>query len=163
LIVAGIGLGMTIKGFYSFPSLKNAAPATVIELMSDPYASPLKGRPVVLQGTVIGRADAGSKIGEDFTLLDNSGGLMMINYESPLGRLGNYWFALRRVSALMNQRAEVLGWFRRSISQQVDLKRLQTQGGQQVGSYTGFWGKAGGVFVLSIGIVLALIGAVALS
>jgi hypothetical protein len=110
---------------------------------------------------VIGRADAGSKIGEDFTLLDESGGLMMINYESPLGRLGNYWFALRRVSALMNQRVQVLGWFRRSISQQVDLKKLQTASGQQVGSFTGFWGKIGGVLVLVLGVLLALIGAVA--
>ena len=159
LIVAGIGLGMTIKGFYSFPSLRNPTQTSVLELMSDPYASPLKGRAVVLDGTVTGRADAGNKIGEDFTLLDSAGGLMMINYESPFGKLGNFWFALRRVGGLMNQRVRVLGWFRRSISQQVDLKSLQTAGGQQVSSYTGFWGKAGGVFVLLLGLVLAVIGA----
>jgi Zn-dependent protease with chaperone function len=163
LIVAGIGLGMTIKGFYKFPSLRNPAQTTVLDLMSDPYASPLKGRPVVLDGTVTGRADAGNKIGEDFTLLDVSGGLMMINYESPFGKLGNYWFALRRVGKLMNQRVRVLGWFRRSISQQVDLKNLHTAEGQQVASYTAFWGKAGGIFVLLLGVLLAVIGAAAAS
>jgi Zn-dependent protease with chaperone function len=163
LIVAGIGLGMTIKGFYMFPSVRSAVQTTVLELMSDPYASPLKGRPVVLEGTVTGRADAGNKIGEDFTILDASGGLIMINYESPFGRLGNYWFALRRVGGLMNQRVRVLGWFRRSISQQVDLKNLQTGGGQQVSSYTAFWGKIGGILVLLVGIVLALVGAGAAS
>jgi Zn-dependent protease with chaperone function len=159
LIVAGVGLGMTIKGFYSFPSLSNPAATTVLELMSDPYASPLKGRAVVLEGTVTGRADAGNKIGEDFTLLDVSGGLMMINYESPFGKLGNYWFAIRRVGGLMNQRVRVLGWFRRSISQQVDLKNLHTADGQRVNSYTGFWGKIGGVFVLLLGLALAVVGA----
>lgn len=161
LIVAGVGLGMLIKGFYMFPSLKSAAPSTVLELMSDPYASPLKGRPVVLDGRVIGRADAGNKIGEDFTIIDASGGLMMINYESPLGKLGNFWFAWRRLNNLMNQQVRVLGWFRRSITQQVDLKNMQTTAGQQVSSFTGFWGKAAGVFVLLIGLVLALAGMLA--
>jgi len=161
LIVAGVGLGMTIKAFYMFPGLKGAAPTTVLELMSDPYASPLKGRPVVLDGTVTGRADAGNRIGEDFTILDTSGGLMMINYESPFGKLGNFWFALRRVGTLMNQRVQVLGWFRRSISQQVDLKDLQTSDGKHVASFTGFWGKASGVIVLLIGLGLAVAGVVA--
>ena len=159
LIVAGIGLGMTVKGFYMFPSLANPTQTTVLELMSDPYASPLRGRPVVLDGTVTGRADAGNKIGEDFTLLDVSGGLMMINYESPFGKLGNFWFALRRVGRLMNSHVRVLGWFRRSISQQVDLKQLQTSDAKQISSYTGFWGKAGGVFVLLLGVLLAVVGA----
>ena len=161
LIVAGIGLGMTIKGFYSFPALGQPAPATVLELMSDPYASPLKGRPVIVDGTVIGRADAGNKVGEDFTLMDDAGGMMMINYESPFGKLGNFWFAIRTVGKLVNQRARVVGWFRRSISQQIDLRQLNTLGGLQIRSYTGFWGKAGGVLVLVLGLVLAVVGAVA--
>ena len=38
----------------------------------------------------------------------------------------------------MNQRVRVQGWFRRSISQQVDLKNLRTADGQQVASYTAF-------------------------
>ena len=63
----------------------------------------------------------------------------------------------------MNQRVRVLGWFRRSISQQVDLKNLQTADGQQVTSYTGFWGKAGGIFVMLLGVLLAVIGAAAAS
>jgi len=161
LIVAALGVGMMIKGFYSFPAIGQPAPITVLELMSDPYASPLKGRPVIVDGTVVGRADAGNKIGEDFTLCDDAGGLMMINYESPLGKLGNFWFAWRTVGKLMNQRARVVGWFRRSISQQIDLRQLNTADGQQIQSYTGFWGKAAGVFVLLLGIALAILGAAA--
>ena len=163
LIVAGIGLGMTIKGFYSFPSLRNPSQTTVLELMSDPYASPLKGRPVLLDGTVIGRSDAGSKIGEDFNILDASGGLIMVNYESPFGKLGNLFFAFSSVKKIMNQQVRVQGWFRRSISQQVDLKSLQTSDGKSISSFTAFWGKIGGILVLVLGVILALVGAVAAS
>jgi hypothetical protein len=161
LIVFGIGLGMTIKGFYRFPSLGEPPYMSVIDLMSDPYASPLKGRPVVLEGTVIGRAAAGGKLTEDVMIEDRQGGLMMINYESPLGGLGNWWFAIRRVGKLMQQQVRVVGWFRRSVSQLVDLKSMQTQTGEVVKSWTAFWGKCGGIVVLLIGLVIGVFGALA--
>jgi hypothetical protein len=154
MVVFGIGLGMTIKGFYSFGSLGEPPMTSVIELMSDPYASPLKGRPVRVQGTVIGRLDAGNRISEDVMIEDPAGGLMAINYESPFGFLGNWWFAWRRVGKLMQQKVQIIGWFRRSVSQQIDLKRMET-GGDKISSWTGFWGKAGGVVVLLVGIVMA--------
>jgi Zn-dependent protease with chaperone function len=153
MIIFGVGLGMTIKGFYSFGSLGEPAMISVIELMSDPYASPLKGRPVRVQGTVIGRLDAGNRISEDVMIEDPAGGLMAINYESPFGFLGNWWFAWRRVGKLMQQKVQVVGWFRRSVSQQIDLKRMET-GGDKISSWTGFWGKAGGVVVLLVGMVV---------
>ena len=157
VVVAAIGLGMTLKGFYRFGSIADPAPATVLELMSDPYASPLRGKPVRLNGTIIGRADAGNRIGEDFVLSDQSGGLMPINYESPFGFLGNWWFAARKLGKLMSDRVEVVGWFRRGITQQVDLKQMQTSTAGTVSSYTAFWGKAGGVIVLLIGLGLAAV------
>jgi Zn-dependent protease with chaperone function len=161
LIVFGVGLGMTIKGFYRFPSLGEPPYLSVIDLMSDPYASPLKGRPVVLEGTVIGRAAAGGKLTEDVMIEDRQGGLMMINYESPLGGLGNWWFAVRRVGKLMQQQVRVLGWFRRGVSQLVDLKAMNTQSGEVVKSWTGFWGKFGGIVVLLIGLGIGAFGALA--
>jgi Zn-dependent protease with chaperone function len=161
LIIFGIGLGMTIKGFYRFPSLNEPPYLSVIDLMSDPYASPLKGRPVVLEGTVIGRAAAGGRLTEDVMIEDRQGGLMMINYESPLGGLGNWWFAIRRVGKLMQQQVRVVGWFRRSVSQLVDLKSMQTQSGEVVKSWTAFWGKCGGIVVLFIGLAIGAIGAFA--
>jgi Zn-dependent protease with chaperone function len=161
LIIFGIGLGMTIKGFYRFPSLGEPPYLSVIDLMSDPYASPLKGRPVVLEGTVIGRAAAGGKLTEDVMIEDRQGGLMMINYESPLGGLGNWWFAVRRVGKLMQQQVRVVGWFRRSVSQLVDLKSMHTQSGELVKSWTAFWGKCGGILVLLVGLVVGALGAFA--
>ncbi len=161
LILFGIGLGMFIKGLYRFPSLREPPYLSVIELMSDPYASPLRGRPVVIEGTVIGRAAAGGKLTEDVMIEDRQGGLMVVNYESPLAGLGNWWFATRRVGRLMQQQVRVVGWFRRSVSQLIDLKSMRTQAGEVVNSWTGFWGKCGGVMVLVIGLVVAGLGALA--
>jgi Zn-dependent protease with chaperone function len=156
IVIAGVGLGMTIKGFYRFGPLGEPAHVSVYDLMADPYASPLRGKPVRVSGTVIGRADAGNRIGEDFVLEDQDGGLTSINYESPLGFLGNWWFAWRRVGKLVQQRVECTGWFRRGITHQVDLSSMQTGSGP-VSSYTAFWGKAGGVIVLLGGIAFAVI------
>jgi hypothetical protein len=54
-----------------------------------------------------------------------------------------------------------VGWFRRGVSQQVDLKSMQTQTGEQVSSWTAFWGKCGGILVLLVGLVIGGVGAVA--
>jgi hypothetical protein len=39
----------------------------------------------------------------------------------------------------------------------VDLKKLRTAQGEEVSPWTGFWGKAGGVLVLLIGIAIAIV------
>ncbi len=153
-IVFGIGLGMTIRGLFRFPPMGEPQKSTVLELMSDAYASPLKGKPVLLEGQIIGKADAGGKLGEDMTLQDQSGGLIMLNYESLLGFLGNWWFGLKKVQALVGQPVQALGWFRRNVSQLVDLKTLRTHT-ETIESWTAFWGRAGGIVVLLIGALIA--------
>jgi Zn-dependent protease with chaperone function len=157
LVVAAVGVGMTIKGFYRFGPLGEPPPTSTLDLMSDPYASPLRGRPVRLGGLIVGRADAGNRIGEDFVLEDQGGGLMPINYESMFGFLGNWYFSAKKLNNLLRQPVEVVGWFRRGITHQVDLDRMQSGTGPTA-SYTAFWGRLGGVVVMLLG----LGGAVAL-
>jgi Zn-dependent protease with chaperone function len=160
-IVFGVGLGMMVRGLVQFPSLASATPTTVLELMSDPYASPLRGRPVVLQGKVIGRADAGNRMGEDMMMEDQAGGLIMLNYESIFGFFGNWYFAAKRLATLVEQGIQARGWFRRGTSQLIDLADAKTESGYAVSSYTRFWGMATAVLVTVIG--LALTAAAALS
>jgi hypothetical protein len=105
----------------------------------------------------VGRSDAGNKLDEDMTLEDAGGGLIRLNYESPFGPLGNWWFAARRVGKLSQQRVHVVGWFRRGVSQQVDLKRVRTEAGEDISSWTGLWGRAGGVLVLLVGLVIGVL------
>ncbi|HEX3595724.1 MAG TPA: hypothetical protein VHU80_11495, partial [Polyangiaceae bacterium] len=54
-------------------------------------------------------------------------------------------------------RVQVVGWFRRGITQQIDLESMQTNAAGKVSSYTAFWGKAGGIFVLLGGLALAVV------
>ncbi len=152
-VILAIGLGMTFRGFWRFPSLGQPAMVSVLELMMDPYASPLRGRPVAVQGTLIGRADAGSYISEDMMMEDPQGGLMTLNYEHWLPLFGNAWFGWKTVSRLVGQPFQATGWFRRGVGQQIDLDELRTQG-EGVSSYTAFWGRAGGVVVSLLGLVI---------
>ncbi len=161
-VVLAIGLGMTFRGFYKFPTLGQPQAISVMELMMDPYASPLRGRPVMVQGVVIGRADAGSEFAEDMMMEDPQGGLIALNYEHWLPLFGNMWFGYKTVSALVGQQFQATGWFRRGVGQQVDLAEMRMASGEQVESYTGFWGRAGGVAVALIGLIVA-VGAAAAS
>jgi Zn-dependent protease with chaperone function len=154
--VLGFGLGMALRGFYAFPPIGQPQMTTVIELMMDPYASPLRGRQVLLQGQLIGRADAGSKFDEDSMMEDQAGGLMMLNYEHWLPFFGNPWFGYKTVKNLIGQPVQARGWFRRGVSQQVDLDEMVTSSGEKISSYTAFWGRLGGVVVALIGLFVML-------
>jgi hypothetical protein len=45
----GLGVGVVIKALIMFPSYSQAPETDVLTLMSDPYASPLRGRPAKLK------------------------------------------------------------------------------------------------------------------
>ncbi len=162
-VLLGFGAGSALRGLYKFPSIGQPQLTTVMDLMMDPYASPLRGKPVLLQGALIGRADAGSSFGEDMMMEDQGGGLMMLNYEHWLPLFGNAWFGYKTVRALIGQPVQARGWFRRGVSQQVDLDEMITAQGETVSSYTAFWGRFGGVaaFVLGLLFTVGLVAAVA--
>lgn len=150
-VVLTFGLGLLIRGIYRFPSIAHPEETTVLDLMSDPYASPLRGKPVVVSGTVIGKASAGSLFGEDMVIHDPSGGLITLNYESVVPLFGNLFFGYRRARALINRSVTTTGWFRRKVSQVIDLKSIKTSD-RPFRSYTRFWALALAVLVTVIGI-----------
>ena len=45
------------------PMFDNAPATDVLDLMSDPYPSPLRGKPARLQDKLVGRGDVGNKVG----------------------------------------------------------------------------------------------------
>lgn len=156
-----LGIGMLIKGFYMFPKgSAGARKTTVFELMCDAYASPLRGQFVEVQGKIIGRADAGSTISEDMMMQDASGGLIVLNYESPVPFLGNFMFGWRRAGKLEGQSGTAVGWFRRSIGQILDLQTF-TSPAQTIRSYTQFWGMFGGAVVTLIALAILFVSAAA--
>jgi Zn-dependent protease with chaperone function len=106
------------------------APAdeTVVSLMGDVAASPVIGRPVRLEGEVIGRANAGSIVGEDTIFADGSG-RMTVDFRSLLGPLGDAWTGWQRIKPHIGQKGQVTGWFRRGMGGVVIMKELDTPAG----------------------------------
>lgn len=148
-----IGVGFLIPGFYKFQRTTLPEQTTVFELMKDPYANPLRGRFVELQGTVIGKADAGSYFSEDVTLQDRSECLIYLNYQSILPLIGDLYFGLAKAKKLINEPVTATGWFRRSSYQVIDLFTLVT-GEKIIKSYVQFWGIILGIIILVVGLVL---------
>lgn len=153
-IIAGLGLGALAKGYYSFRSTAAARPRTFLDLMTDPYASPLKGLPVRLSGRLIGRASAGSIASEDFMLQDSTG-VVYLNYESLGGPLGNLFFAFTRADDLIGDEVEAVGWFRRGAMPQFDLLKMHTSGGRRIRSWTRAWAMIPGGLLVLAGLVVA--------
>jgi Zn-dependent protease with chaperone function len=101
---------------------------TVATLMADWKASPVRGRAVRLKGEPIGRAVAGSAIGEDLLFADGSGRLIA-DFRSMAGPLGDIFAGLARVKKHIGQKGELTGWFRRGMGGYVILSRLATGAG----------------------------------
>jgi hypothetical protein len=131
---------------------------TVVDLMGDVAASPVIGRPVRLQGEVIGRVNAGSIVGEDTVFADPSGRIN-VDFRSLLGPLGDLWTGWRRIKPHINQKGTVTGWFRRGMGGFVIMKELNTTAGR-VRAYPYFAGLGTALFVvLLVAIIAALASA----
>lgn len=157
LAVFLLGLAFLSQGIYKF-SIPASEPekTTVFKLMQDPYANPLRGRYVEIEGKVIGKADAGSYLGEDVTMQDKSGCLIYLNYESLIPILGNLFFGLGKAKKMIGQPSRAVGWFRRSTFQVVDLHKIEVLG-QTITSYTRFWGIVLGAFFILLAAVIVVL------
>jgi hypothetical protein len=97
-------------------------------LMGDPGASPVRGQKVHLKGKAIGRAAAGFVAGEDVIFQDKTG-LMLVDFRSMLGVIGNLFTGWRRVPKHMDQAGTATGWFRRSMGGYLILRELKSTAG----------------------------------
>ncbi len=105
-----------------------ALPATVMELMSDAGASPVRGKSVRLDGKAIGRANPGFIAGEDVIFQDRTG-IMAVDFRSMLGLIGNLFAGWKRVPKHLDQAGAATGWFRRSMGGYLVLRELNTTAG----------------------------------
>lgn len=156
LPLIGLGLGILIKAFIMYPDFSRATATDVLTLMSDPYASPLRGKPAKLQGELIGRGDSGYKFGSDMMLQDRSG-LLYLHYASRFGPLGNFLFGMKRVESLIGREVGATGWFRRGAASYMDLIELKSESGTVVNSYHRFWSLLFGSMLTIGGIVCVVL------
>ncbi|WGV26029.1 zinc metalloprotease HtpX [Halotia branconii] len=153
--IIGLGLGILIKAFVMFPNYKQAPTSDVLTLMSDPYASPLRGQPAKLEGQLIGRGDAGYKFGSDLKIQDRSG-MLYLHYASRFGPIGNFLFGMKRVQSLIGEQVGAVGWFRRGVAPWMDLIQLQSENGTVVNSYHRLWSFILGGGSIILGVVLTV-------
>ncbi len=147
----GLGTGILAKTLVMFPNYQQAEHLDVLTLMSDPYASPLRGQPAKLEGALIGRGDAGYAFGSDLKLQDRTG-MIYLRYASRFGPIGNFLFGMKRVKSLIGMEVSALGWFRRGVAPWMDLIELNTDSGTKVSSFHRFWSFLLGVGAIVLGI-----------
>ena len=147
----GLGTGILLKTLVMFPNYQAAEQLDVLTLMSDPYASPLRGQPAKLEGELIGRGDAGYAFGSDLKLQDKTG-MIYLHYASRFGPIGNFLFGMKRVKSLIGMEVNALGWFRRGVAPWMDLIELNSDSGTKVSSFHRFWSFLLGVGSIALGI-----------
>ena len=127
-LLVGIGLGLFLRALYAFPS-RAPSSTTIDDLMSDLYASPVRGRPCALNGELVGRGVPGFEFSEDFMFRDSTG-LIYLDYQHGIPLLGNLLFAVTKAKSLLGGKAKCKGWFYRGLGQHVALDYLETSDGR---------------------------------
>ncbi len=122
-IAAGVLLTLPLRYPFGTPS-----GTTVMALMSDAAASPVRGQAVRLEGKAIGRVAAGFVAGEDVIFQDKTG-LMAVDFRSMLGVIGDLFAGWKRVPKHLDQEGSATGWFRRSMGGYLILRELKTSAG----------------------------------
>ncbi len=144
----GAGVGVIIFTFLyywktnlTYPNLKNwdnpsVSKNTVFEAVSsverDGYikASPVRSKPIVLEGVIIGKGNPGYMFSEDFVIRDESG-IMKLDIRSILGGLGNFISSFK-VGSYIEQKARVVGWYQRSMMPYVIVNKVYLEDGRVV-------------------------------
>jgi hypothetical protein len=138
---------------FIYPDFSRAPETDVLTLMSDPYASPLRGRAVKLAGEVIGRGDSGYKFSSDLKLQDPTG-MIYLRYCSRWGPLGNFLFGMTQADGFVHQQVRITGWFRRGIMPWIDYTTMECDRKWTVHSYHRFWTVVVGLGAIVLGFLL---------
>jgi Zn-dependent protease with chaperone function len=106
LFLVGLVFGSFVTLIYQYPK-DPSAQTTVLDLMCDPYASPVRGRPVTLQGSIIGRGNPGYIFDEDMMYQDRTG-MIFLDFQGRFGTISNIVLALGKFQKLLNIQSELI-------------------------------------------------------
>jgi Zn-dependent protease with chaperone function len=153
-MIVGFGLGMIIKSFFLFPNPRSAAETDILTLMSDPYASPVRSKPVRFTGELFGRGKVGYQLGSELKLQDATG-MIPLRFTSRFGPLGNLFSGMKAIRPLVGSEVVATGWLRRGIAPWLDLSQAETSG-KTARSHPRVWLCIFGALVILSGILVAL-------
>ena len=130
LAVAG-GL-LFVKQNVRYPGSFTPAPE-VTALLERLDASPVKGIPVEVRGTVIGRGFPGYVLSPDLVIQDRSG-FVPLAYVQPVPFAASL-FGLFRAKEFLGQEVVARGWYRRSPGPRVELRDVVAADGRKARSF----------------------------
>jgi len=152
LWVSVLGGGQLLKTVYKYPLKGEAKETSVIELLADIYASPVRGKKAGLKGKIIGKGNAGYKFGSDLMFKDDTG-IMHLRYQSIVPVIGNFLFGWRKADKLVDENADVKGWFLRGVMPWMALRQLNDEN-----SWPHIHSIIIGTIILTIGLILIVLG-----
>jgi hypothetical protein len=147
----GLAIGSILKINYQMREAQSA-PSDVVSEMENVYASPMRGKPVLFDGQIVGRGVAGYMFSEDMMFQDRTG-LMYLDYQDFYSDIGNIFFAMNQVKKLIGQNVKVEGWFFRGITQHLNLRKIHHREGVIL-SHPKIWFVVGNSILIAIGIFL---------
>ena len=107
---------------------------SVSSLLKKVKVSGIRPVPCKIKGTIIGRGVPGLIWSEDFVMQDKTG-IIFLDYRQPIP-LWDFFFGLLRRARYNNQKAEVVGWYRRAPVPYVELKSVKAEGEKERNCYT---------------------------
>jgi Zn-dependent protease with chaperone function len=150
------GIATLAKLLAMYPDFHRAPEMDMLSLMSDPYASPLRGRPVRLEGDIIGRGNSGYRFSAELQFQDRTG-MVFVKYTSRFGPLGNFLFGWTQAESFIHQPVKVVGWFRRGMAGWLDLAEMKCSTKWDISSYPRFWMTVQGAAAIALGFVLPIV------
>ena len=166
----GSGVGLLIFALLwkwrrneKYPKIHDSDPTvTVVHCLTDQTknsfyeASPLRGKPAVFEGRVVGRGIPGFFLSEDLVIQDKTG-IITLDYSPILGFM-SWIFALFRVPKLQGQVVKAYGWYHRRPTPVLSVWKIKTESGQ---TFKNRWSGANWLFmwiIVFLGLLSIAIG-----
>ncbi|MFH1750371.1 MAG: M48 family metalloprotease [Candidatus Micrarchaeota archaeon] len=105
------GLGVALLSLYSFSYVKFRN-QTIREQMEDIYVSPIRGRPLILEGVIREKSSLGLDLPEDLIFADHSGEIF-IGPRSLMPLVISPYISASSLMKLKDKRVRVKGWYMR--------------------------------------------------
>ena len=105
---------------------KNYSERVISDLIGEVKVSGVTSIPCIVKGKLIGKGNPGYIFSEDYTLQDDTG-IMMLNYNQPLGVM-NLFHAIFKNSKNLEKEATVKGWYRRRPVPYIEILNMEVEG-----------------------------------
>lgn len=153
-LIGAFGLGVLIRTLYAYTRSRDFENTTVSDLMDDIYTSKIRGRPIRLQGKIVGKGIPGYIFSEDLMFEDKTG-IIYLNYEGAIPGLSNLIFSIAKVNDLINKNCVIEGWFVRGLSHWVELNKIYVDK-KEIKSYARGIGLVISILLMAIGAFLLI-------